>query len=525
MIALLLSCQGNTVDSASTEALPTTRPLSDAALLRRLSLDLRGNLPTEAELDALESGQEISELRAEMLAAPAHAERLVMMLSEQWLTLTEEYPLTAEMIGFSADEEYAFRRAVGQEPLRLLAYVATSDRPWTEVVTADYTLAEELLFQIWPLQAIGESGQEGWQLAAYTDGRPAGGVMTTNGIMWRHNVALYGRSRAAAIADLLLCDDYLHRPISFSSPTLVEEGDLNLATQTEPACLNCHATLDGLSSALFGFEFYDLYSLDELSVYHPERERLGVYYLNAEPSWYGAPLDGAAALPAAVAADSRLVDCAVRRFTEGMWRRELEVDDFTLLQDLEADFVAGDLRISSLLNAITETEEYQAAEHLEGAEPHHIERVANARILSPSQLASSVEQLTGYTWWYEGYAQLDNDTWGYRVLAGGVNPPYVNEVSADHTVTRDLVIKRLAQAAGRYAVDNDVIDGNLVAGEAEFEEALASLHRRMYAVEPEAAWRSEITTLWQEIAALSDGEQAWASVVSVMIRDPAFWTY
>ena len=223
MIALLLSCQGNTVDSASPETLPTTQPLSDVALLRRLSLDLRGNLPTEAELDALASGQEVAELRAEMLAAPAHAERLMMMLSEQWLTLTEEYPLSAEMSGFSAEEEYAFRRAVGQEPLRLLAHVATSDRPWTEVVTADYTLAEERLLQVWPLQAIGESGQEGWQIAAYTDGRPAGGVMTTNGIMWRYNVALYGRSRAAAIADLLLCDDYLHRPISFSSPTLVEE--------------------------------------------------------------------------------------------------------------------------------------------------------------------------------------------------------------------------------------------------------------------------------------------------------------
>ena len=525
MIALLLSCQGATVDSADPETPLTTQPLSDAALLRRLSLDLRGNLPTEAELDALEDGEDVAALRAEMLASTAHAERLVMLLSEQWLTLTEEYPLTAEMIGYSAEEEYAFRRAVGQEPLRLLAHVATSDRPWTEVVTADYTLAEERLLEVWPLQATGPSGQDGWQLAAYTDGRPAGGVMTTNGIMWRYNVALYGRSRAAAIADLLLCDDYLNRPISFSSPTLVEEGDLNVATQTEPACLNCHATLDGLSSALFGFEFYDFYSLDELSVYHPERERLGVYYLKAEPSWYGTPLDGAAALPAAVAADSRLVDCAVRRFTEGLWRRELEVDDFTLLQDLEAEFVTGELRVSALLTAITETEEYQAAEHLEDADPQHIERVANARILSPSQLASTVEQLTGYAWWYEGYAQLDNDTWGYRVLAGGANPPYVDEISTDHTVTRDLVIKRLAQAAGRYATDSGAIDGSLVAGEAGFEDALVSLHRRMYAVDPDAAWLSEITALWQEISALSDGEQAWASVVSVMIRDPAFWTY
>ena len=38
-------------------------------------------------------------------------------------------------------------------------------------------------------------------------------------------------------------------------------------------------------------------------------------------------------------------------------------------------------------------------------------------------------------------------------------------------------------------------------------------------------WLSQTTTLWQEVAALSDSRQAWASVVSVMIRDPAFWMY
>lgn len=526
MIALLVACQGaGTQDSAAPEAAPTTLPLSDAALLRRLSLDLRGTLPSEDELDALAEGEDLAALRAAMLASPEHAERLVMLLSEQWLTLTEEYPLTAALAGFSSEEEYAFRRAVGQEPLRLLAYVAANDRPWTEVVTANYTLAEERLLQIWPLEAVEASGQEGWQVAVYTDGRPAGGVMTTNGIMWRYNVALYGRSRAAALADLLLCDDYLQRPISFSSPTLVAEGDLNLATQTEPACLNCHATLDGLSSALFGFEFYDFYSLDELSVYHPERERLGSYYLSAEPSWYGSLLDGAAALPAAAAADSRLVDCAVRRFTEGLWRRELAVEDFALLQELEADFVDGELRVSALLTAITETEEYQAAEHLEGADPLRIERVANARILSPSQLANVVEQVTGYRWWYLGYDQMDNDTWGYRVLSGGTNPPYVEEISIDHTVTRDLVIKRLAQAAGRHAVDSGAIDGGIVLEDDDFEEALISLHRRMYTAEPDAVWLAEVTALWEDVAALADSEQAWASITSVMIRDPAFWSY
>jgi hypothetical protein len=528
MIALLLSCQGPAGDSAvpgDTPTTPTTTPLPDAALLRRMSLDLRGTLPGLDELESLESGQSIASLRDAMLTDPRHAERLVMLLSEQWLTLTEEYPLTAEMVGFGPDEEYPFRRAVGQEPLRLLAHVASSDLPWTEAVTADYTLADDRLLQIWPLADLGASPQEGWRLARYTDGRFSGGVMTTNGMMWRYNVALYNRTRAAAISELLLCDDYLSRPISFSSPTLVTEGDLNLATQTEQACLNCHATLDGVASALFGFEFYDFYSLDELSIYHPERERLGEYYLSAPPSWYGTPLDGAAALPAAVAADGRLVDCAVRRFTEGLWRREVAVEDFAALQELEADFVAGGLRVSALLVAITDTDEYRAGEHLADADDISLARIANARILSPAQLADAVEQLTGYRWIFEGFDQLDNDTWGYRVLAGGVSPPSVEEISEDHTVTRDLVIKRLAQAAGRHAVDSGALDASITPDDAAFSDALIALHRRMLSATPDADWLADAEALWRDVAALSDAEQAWASLVSVMIRDPAFWTY
>ena len=34
-------------------------------------------------------------------------------------------------------------REVGEEPLRLMAHVAVNDLPWSDIVTADYTMADE----------------------------------------------------------------------------------------------------------------------------------------------------------------------------------------------------------------------------------------------------------------------------------------------------------------------------------------------------------------------------------------------
>ena len=44
----------------------------------------------------------------------------------------------------------------------------------------------------------------------------------TNGVWWRYYTTPnnFGRTRAAAISRLLLCEDYLLRPISFESPSL-----------------------------------------------------------------------------------------------------------------------------------------------------------------------------------------------------------------------------------------------------------------------------------------------------------------
>ena len=116
-------------------------------LLRRLSLDLRGVVPTPEELARV--GDDHVALDAsvgDFLEDPRFEARLVHLFNERLLTRVDEFNVPGS--DFGLDDEYAFTRAVGDEPLRLLAWIATHDRPWTEAVTADYTMANHTLMQV-----------------------------------------------------------------------------------------------------------------------------------------------------------------------------------------------------------------------------------------------------------------------------------------------------------------------------------------------------------------------------------------
>lgn len=536
LLWLLWACQGGEPGPVDSSAV-SYEELDAPALLRRLSLDLRGTLPSEQEVLAVEANpSQVEVLRDEMLADPRLEARLVHLLGERWLTTTEEYPLSAVSVGLDATQEYAWRRSIGEEPLRLAARIAVSDRPWSDVVLVDFTMGNEILAQTWPLDLVEDPDpQTGWAEAVWTDGRPPVGVLASNGLRWRYTQATYARSLATAVTRLLVCDDYLLRPVRFDSPTLIEDGLLQ-ATQNDPACLNCHATLDGVASAMFGMEFFDFYSLEDFATYHPERERLGRLYLGTEPVYYGAPIEGLVELGPAMAADPRLPWCAVQTFAEGLLRRPLELADHGDLVALQESFEREDLRVTGLLAAITDTKEYRAGDQLSGTAEEGGLDAATARILSPSQLSQSVEDLTGFRWTWEGWDRLDNDSFGFRTMVGGVNPPLVDEVSRGHSISRDLVIKRLAQAGAAHAVQADLVEGqgpglfskadlSSVPGDADFDAQLDLLHRRILGRPPGKERRAADVALWTEVKAASDPATAWTLLLGGLLRDPAFWSY
>ena len=150
--------------------------MDEKSLLRRLSIDIRGILPSQEEYLQLEERKAL-DFVDDFLYDPFFGERVRGIFADYYRTEIDSYGITNTDVGIIS--QGAFREAIGQESLRILQEVAESDVSWTEIVTADWTMANEVSAQIFSLDYEGT----GWQRTRYTDGRPHAGVLAT-GSMW-----------------------------------------------------------------------------------------------------------------------------------------------------------------------------------------------------------------------------------------------------------------------------------------------------------------------------------------------------
>ncbi len=539
MILLALACaDGPATDSSSAPPEALHVPLSDELLLRRMSLDLRGVPPDLEDLDALEADPgQLDGLRDSYLDDPLLEDRLVAMFADRWHTRIDEFQVVYGDYDLPQDLEFAFARDVGEEPLRLMAWVAVTDQPWPAIVTTDKTRATPLLGQVWPVDY--PEGEQGWQTVTWTDLRPPVGVLASNGLWWRYttNASNMNRARAATLVRLLLCQDMLSRPVSLEgSVSLEDEDGTAQAIKNAPSCVACHSSIEPLASSLFGFWTTVEYNALESATYHPERESLGVAYLEAEPAYFGQPLSGLSDLGVAIANDPRFYRCAAESAAAMLWHREVEAEDFASIEELRQDFIQGELAYRGLLRAVTDTAEYRAGALADHATEEDLDREPTLRLLSPDQFASSLLELTGFSWTSHGFDQLANDKIGHRILLGGVDGYQVTRPQRDPGLTWTLVVERASQAAADYAVESELVGGGAPRlflnvdlahqpGDAEFTAELEQLHRRLYATRADEAWQSAVQDLWLEVEADEGPAEAWKAVVSALLRDPAFVGY
>ncbi len=522
-------------DSGAPAPAVTYTPLDDARLARRASIDLRGALPSIAELDALEAGSSVSDLRDAFLDDPRFEERMVGLLGQAWRTQVDEFLVEyKEYAAYSEtpSAEYPFERGIGEEPLRLAARVAASDLPWSTVVTADWSMANEITGPVWPTDY--PTGATGWQQVRYTDARPAVGILATNGLWWRYfsTPSNYNRGRVAAIARLLLCEDYVSRAVTLTgSASVTDAADVEDNLRTNPYCLGCHSSIDPAATALFGFWVASEYSVEELDTYHPEREPLGPELLGVTPSWFGTPFTSLADLGPMIGADPRFASCAVETAASLLWRRAPSPEDYEELATARAAYIA-DPRMKAVLRAITDGERYRAG-GVTAATDEARDREQVVRSLDAPLLASVLEDLTAYTWEYEGFDQLRNDTWGYRVLGGGVDGFYQTRSQSRPGLTWLLVTQRAAESAAAFAVDNELVyvSGRHafaavtladLPGDPAFDAELVSLHRRLYGDRPDDTWLADITALWTATADEADPAEAWRTTLAALLQDPRF---
>jgi hypothetical protein len=527
VISLLLLAACTPEPDAAPEKLPTQADVATA--LTRISMDVRGVRPSVEDLAAVEADpSSIDELTDVYLHDARFAGRVRDLWSEIYLTRSESYLIYAYQYGL--DDQAGFQQSIGDEPLQILSYIADHDLPYTDLVTADWTMANETLAQMWPLDY--PAGETGWKQAHYTDGRPAAGVMATNSMWWRYTstASNANRKRANAVSRILLCNDYLVRPIEFDrNVNLLDADAVSSALQTNPACLNCHTSLDPLASYFFGFWWYDYTNPGEASYYFPEREPQYRSYTGTERAYYGDPGFSLADLGQQIAGDNRFPMCATEQATELLLRRPLTVDDAQRLIEHRDAFISGGLTVRALLKSIVSDPAYLAGST---DEPGFVP----SKMLTADLLASTVEDLTGFTWTYANYDMLRTDAVGFRTLAGGADGYNVTATARTPNATLVLVQERLAEAAAAYAVHIEperLFPAMDFSATPETDKAavvaeIQYLHRRVlgHNVEADGAEVAAALDLWAGVYAVEGTSQgAWAGVLSALLRDPDFLYY
>lgn len=514
MVILLLGC----ADPAGSTG------LDPVSLAIRISLDTRGVRPSTDELDAVDADPEALDRLVEgWLADPRFGDRVEDLFDEVFLTRGDGY--TAEPALFGADADaHSFKASVGGEVPRFVAQIALEELPWTEAVLADWTMADEVIGPTWPTDY--PAGATGWRKVHYTDGRPAAGILVMNSLYWRYDSTLSNanRKRAHAITRAFLCDDFLARDIPFdTSIRITDEDSLASAILTAPGCVSCHATVDPLSSYLYGF-FYEGADNPADSVwYHPERERYWETYTGVPSGYYGSPSEGLERLARQIAEDPRFPGCVVSRVYGGLLRREPGAADADPLVAHREAFITGGATLRSAWASVLSDPRYRGElPESEGGVPF--------KLVTPRLLGSEVEGLTGFRWEVEGVDVFMSDDAGVRSLAGGIDGFEKSRRATSPNPTLTLVQERLAEGAADWAVrqgPTGLLDGfDLDAPpEAGAVEALywRALGRRVDADGEEV---SEGMALWEGLRALDeDPRGAWAGLVAAVLRDPALVVY
>ena len=530
ILGLLTSCAPAPETNDSLKLLPPREQLI------RLSVDLRGIHPTEEELIAIESAPNLYEDYVDRyLEDPRYLERMRQIYNQRYLTRTgNTYGQMAQ--GYS---NVQVASAIGDEPLQLLTHIIENDLPYSDIVTADYTMANPVLAQVWDLDT--EAADNGWTLAHYTDGRPHAGILSMNGL-WQRYPSMGGnanRHRANALSKVLLCDDYLSRPVVISRAAVDQLTiDPENAIAENPSCQSCHSSLDPLASHFYGF--FPIEEEDDTTVYKPENEEGWRMYTDKESAYFGIPTANLVELGDAIAQDPRFVDCAVRTAWEGLTQRDYTDADWSEFQRHREAFEASELSIRHLTRSIVMSDEYRV-KNVEDDELS--ERMSGVKVVNPYQLSNIIEDITGYTWTLNGVNILTNQGLGVPVLLGGLDGDNVSKRNYNPSVGLAFVQERLAQAAGwhvaqhdlspdregdaillHYVTYTDTPDSNPEAFKAQIE--FLYLRATGKPLDKDGTEAQDLMELWDQLHSIKASPTlAWSGLVSAVLRDPSIIVY
>ncbi|HEY5927050.1 MAG TPA: hypothetical protein VIV11_35425 [Kofleriaceae bacterium] len=529
------------------EVSPTAVYLTPPQHLTRISLALRGMRPALDDLHAVEADPAVlPSIVDRYLDSPAFAETIKELHNETLLMRIEvpqfTYPAIGPLAGKTARE---LNTGKFDEPLRLIEDIVMTDQPYTKIVTADYTMTNDVTAAMWGMTHTG--APEAWTRSALPDARPKLGILSSNALYdrWRSAGFNFNRGRANMISRVLLCHDYLTSDIMVDTNVDLADPDVVAnAVIANKSCAGCHQTLDPLASYLFTYRnqlgpvAVDAYPV---TYYSPATANRWMTANKRPPMFFGVSTGNMQGLGQAIADDPRFAKCAATRFASYFTEvAQTEVSGAWVAR-LQKALVDSNWNAKELAKAVMLSDEFRVS-HDTDAEV--AERTVGALKLRPEQLHRMIRDLTGFNWSttatsnlrgipYGTANLLESDFIGFRVLAGGIDSYFVTDYVHTMNATSSLVAKSAAAAAADFVVERDLIAA--VADRTLFREAgvndtdpnliraqLAYLHARIYGelVAPDSPEVDDTLVLYEEAFAASNNRaRAWKVTLIGMLSN------
>ncbi len=534
--------------------------LDDRRLLRRLTLSLAGRLPTDAELAAVAKDglKALPPILDAVMKEDAFYDRLREGFNDVFLTLgvdgnadqtvlsydhfsTTRYWYQKFDLSKAGDAKAQtqaryklandYRHALLDEPMRLIEHIVRTDRPFTEIVTADYIMVSPYTARGYgvfdqvkdrfknpddptefipvKLKALVGRTKADYQDSA-TGFYPHAGLLSTFQYLTRYPTTETNRNRLRArmYYQHFLGVDVLELAARVTDAAAVSAKYPN-PTMQAPECVVCHRTLDPVAGC-----FQDYWKFAEKGVYG---KRKGGWFTDMfAPGFEGETLPpadrwralqwlgertakdprfavamtehvyyiltGRRALLPPKDVDDPLYRARVRAYRE-QWREVERIagvfakSGFNLKVAFKEWAVSPFYRADGLATALKDPQ--RRAE---------LDDVGLVRMLAPEQVERKVAAVFGERW-----GKLNGQL---ALLYGGIDSKEVTERAADPSgamgaiqriMANDVACRHVARdfahpAAGRQlfpGIEPDVVPGASPEGDAAIRKAIAHLHERI----------------------------------------------
>ncbi len=349
--------------------------------------------------------------------------------------------------------------AVSREPLQLIAHIVRQNRPFTEILTADYTVVNpysEYVYGITNTAPADTADQNVWREVQLTnaDGTltlPHAGVLSSP--MWLNRFPTTNtnrnRHRARMVFEQFLATDILaiaDRPVDAAESTAFPNP-----TREDPSCKSCHSQIDPIAGD------FQKWNNNDQELWQPTTNWFPEMY----PAGYGGQVLDTAEYPRAlpwlaeqIVADPRFAISVTRTvFSALTGQQTLEYPKpgaehfdahrvaFTaqdaVLARIAADFIATNYDFRTVVKGVVKSVYFRAANlaaEVEGDAAILVGAMGTARFATPEQLSRKVAAVTGMPWARSTTDRRSQLVVDYRIAFGGIDS--------------DLIVDRLSAPNG-----------------------------------------------------------------------------